>query len=96
MSSDNHLIVILNEICAILKKYGHDDFAARLEEQAEILARSGSSLEETAEARKKLHRSVPGMGGLLDLWLSAPTREESISAREELDALCEELYDCTR
>lgn len=85
---------MVNEISAILENYGHRSFAERLHEQAQILMSSSSS-EEVGEVYKRLHGSVHGMGGLLDLWLPAPNHADSVRAREELDALCDELYELT-
>lgn len=83
------------EISTILETHGHLSFSAKLREQAQILT-SSSNPDEIREVNERLHRSVHGMGGLLDLWLAAPSHAESISAREELDALCDELYELTK
>jgi hypothetical protein len=92
----SRLIEVLGEICSILESHGHPDFARRLKEQQHILASAVSPSEEIDTVRKRLHSSVPGMGGLADLWLEAPTHEESVRLQEKLESLADELYELTR
>lgn len=95
MNDQSRLIEVINEISTILEGHDQASFAAKLQEQVQVLISSSSS-EEVSEVHGRLHRSVHGMGGLLDLWLPAPSHEESVRAREELDSLCDELYELTK
>ncbi len=96
MSENTRLTAVLGEICVLLEKHGHPDFALRLKGQAKILAQKEISPDELEAVRKRLHGAVLGMGGLADLWLEAPTHAESVSAQKTLASLSDELYELTR
>ena len=96
MSARSRLIEVLGEICGLLEGHGHPAFARRLREQQHIIASSAVPSKEFEAVRKRLHSVVPGMGGLADLWLEAPTHEESVRLQERLESLADELYALTR
>ena len=45
---------------------------------------------------KKLHSSVPGMGGLMDLPIYTNSPEERLRVRKELNDLGDKLYRLTK
>lgn len=96
MNGNARLIEVIGEICSLLESHGHRDFAVRLKKQQHIIASNTISSEEFDAVRKRLHLAVPGMGGLADLWLEAPTHEESVRLQEKLESLADELYELTR
>jgi hypothetical protein len=96
MTDKARLIEVAREISAILKNHGQVDFATKIDGQIQTLADPSISEETLVEVKSRLRGSIHGMGGLLDLWLAAPTHAESVQAREDLDALCDDLSELTR
>jgi hypothetical protein len=60
-----------------------------------MLADSADSPEVVAEVYDRLHRSVTGMGGILDRWPEAATHAESVRVQQELQRLGDELFELT-
>jgi hypothetical protein len=87
---------VVDEIVPLLASHGHPDKATWLGKDSALLRNSRLSDSQAREALKRLHRIVPGMGGLMDLPLTGSSPEEEAVARETLDKLGDELYELTR
>ena len=90
------LLVVIAEIAALLARYGHKDKADWIEHEASLLRDEHVSDDAKRESIKRLHRIVPGMGGLMDLPMIAPSDGEADSAKRALHRLGDELYNLTR
>ena len=92
------LIGVLNGIVKLLRQCGYVDKAVWMDSRRLVIASSESSPEARERAMNELHGVVLGMGGLLDLSLhpTPESRYSSSSARKQLDALADALYDLTR
>ena len=95
MSVDEVLRVV-DQIIPLLTTYGHPDEAEWLRKESALLRDSKLSHTEIGASLGRLHRIVPGMGGLMDLPMIGSSREQETLAREALDKLGERLYELTR
>ena len=86
---------VVGQIIPLLASYGQQDKAGWLGNESALLGDARLSDMAVSEAFQRLHRIVPGMGGLMDLPLAGLSREEETIARETLDKLANELYELT-
>jgi len=84
------------EIVGLLRRFGHSDRAEWIAERVALIA--GLEIDEAIKnsAVRELHLVVLGMGGLMDIRLTAPSANEATLARADLDRLANQLYELTR
>ncbi len=87
---------VLDEIIPLMAAHGHPDKADWLGKESTLLRDTHLSDSEARESLQRLHRIVPGMGGLMDLPLTGSSVEEEMVARQTLDKLADQLYQLTR
>jgi len=92
----DHLTAVLRSLIELLRDYGEAAQSKWLSDRLAILVSGSASLEAIATATTELHGIVLGMGGLLDLYLSAGSEEESKEANRELRRLADQLFELTR
>jgi hypothetical protein len=80
---------LLDEMIEIVRRDGYLDKAEWLESCRGVIVSHQSSPDSIRSTLDGLHGVVGGMGGLMDLPISAR------SARERLDQLAEQLFDLT-
>jgi hypothetical protein len=91
-----HLTAVLRVLIELLRGCGEATKAEWLAERLAILVSGPTSHEARSTATTELHGIVLGMGGLMDMYLSAGSEEESKDANRELRRLADQLFELTR
>jgi hypothetical protein len=82
---------VLVPLIDLLRTFGHSTKAEWLGERLALLQQGHGTVQTLVE----LHSIVPGMGGLMDLYLGEGSAE-SETANAELARLADQLYEWTR
>lgn len=86
---------VLRSIVALLSPHAPSDKTAWLAERLRLLEDATTPRDVLATTMSELHRVVPGMGGLTDIYLDAGTPEATERANAELLRLANQLYSLT-
>jgi hypothetical protein len=92
----SEVLRVVDQIIPLLADHGHPDKADWLVAKAALLRDPNLPEVRAWEILHEFHRLVPGMGGLMDLWLTGPNDEEELGLRKFLRQFGDELYDLTR
>ena len=87
---------VVRALATLLSTHEHPSEARWLEEAWVTLGDDTQPPDVVAETLGKLHRIVPGMGGLVDINLADLPGETPRAATHELVRLADELYELTR
>jgi hypothetical protein len=91
-----HLVQVMRKLVRLLARFDESARAAWLSDRLSILENAATRPDETVNAVRELHQVVLGMGGLMDLHLSANSPEETEEANTELQRLADQLFELTR
>jgi hypothetical protein len=91
-----HLVQVLGKLGMLLARFDESARASWLSDRLSILEETTTPLEEKVNAVQERHQVVLGMGGLMDLHLTASSPKETEDANAELDRLAGQLFELTR
>jgi len=91
-----HLVEVLASLSALLERFGEPARGTWLRERRSVLTHAGAQPGDVATAIQELHGVVLGMGGLMDLHLTAGSPSETAEANAELERLADQLFELTR
>lgn len=91
-----HVVEVLASLSALLDRFGEPARATWFRERRAVLAQAGAQSGDIANAVQELHGVVLGMGGLMDLHLTAGSPSETAEVNAELERLADQLFELTR
>lgn len=94
--SIDHIRDVLRALVALLSEHDERDKAQWLATRLAVLDDGSSPEQSVRSALEELHGVVRGMGGLMDLYLTATAEQDAVHANAELRRLSDQLYQLTR
>lgn len=90
------LSAVVRALVDLLSAYGYASEADWLQARLPEISEADKTPEGVADIQGKLHRVIPGMGGLTDIFLRGESDEATQEANAELRRLTKLLWELTR